>query len=67
MNVLDFNGHRLPMISFPGNPVSTLISYVLMLRPYLRAGGPYGTPQRWPRAWRLSKMPRAACSSLINR
>ena len=44
VNVLDFNGHRLPMISFPGNPVSTLISYVLMLRPYLRAGGPYGTP-----------------------
>ena len=42
VNVLDFKGHRVPMISFPGNPVSTLISYALILRPYLRAGGPYG-------------------------
>ena len=44
VNVLDFKGHRVPMISFPGNPVSTLISYALILRPYLRAGGPYGVP-----------------------
>ena len=32
------------MISFPGNPVSTLISYALILRPYLRAGGPPAYP-----------------------
>lgn len=44
VNVLAFKGHRVPMISFPGNPVSTLISYALILRPYLRAGGPYGVP-----------------------
>ena len=30
VNVLDFKGHRVPMISFPGNPVSTLISYALI-------------------------------------
>lgn len=44
VSVLDFSGHRVPVLSFPGNPVSTLISYVLMLRPFLRAGGPYGVP-----------------------
>ncbi len=67
VNVLDFNGHRLPMISFPGNPVSTLISYVLMLRPTCVRAVPTALRTRWPRAWRLSKMPRVVCSSLINR
>lgn len=44
VSVLGFSGHRVPIISFPGNPVSTLISYILMLRPFFRAGGPYGVP-----------------------
>ncbi len=32
-----FEGRRIPVVAFPGNPVSALVSFEIFLRPVLRA------------------------------
>ncbi|PRW63563.1 molybdopterin molybdenumtransferase [Actinopolyspora mortivallis] len=45
-------GHRIPVITLPGNPVSSIVSFEVFVRPALRqAGGHHRThrPFRWAR------------------
>lgn len=40
------SGLRLPVLAFPGNPVSALISFEVFLRPVLRAAAGFRSPHR---------------------
>ncbi|MGX9293377.1 gephyrin-like molybdotransferase Glp [Tsukamurella paurometabola] len=47
------DGARVPFVTFPGNPVSALVSFEVFLRPALRAA--MGLPDRSRRAARLAE------------
>ncbi|MCS3778766.1 molybdopterin molybdotransferase MoeA [Tsukamurella ocularis] len=50
---VDLGGARVPFVTFPGNPVSALVSFEVFLRPALRAV--LGLPDRPRRAARLAE------------
>ncbi|KXP10132.1 gephyrin-like molybdotransferase Glp [Tsukamurella pseudospumae] len=50
---VDLGGARVPFVTFPGNPVSALVSFEVFLRPALRAA--MGLPDRPRRSARLAE------------
>ena len=50
---VDLGGARVPFVTFPGNPVSALVSFEVFLRPALRAA--MGLPDRPRRVARLAE------------
>lgn len=50
---VDLGGVRVPFVTFPGNPVSALVSFEVFLRPALRAA--LGLPDRARRVARLAE------------
>ncbi|PPF68339.1 molybdopterin molybdenumtransferase MoeA [Clavibacter michiganensis] len=46
LGTADLGGARVPVVAFPGNPVSALVSFELFLRPVLRALAGHPRPDR---------------------
>ncbi|WP_316290357.1 molybdopterin molybdotransferase MoeA [Clavibacter michiganensis] len=46
LGTAEAGGARIPVVAFPGNPVSALVSFVLFLRPVLRALAGHPRPDR---------------------
>lgn len=46
LGTADLGGARIPVVAFPGNPVSALVSFELFLRPVLRAVAGHAHPER---------------------
>jgi molybdopterin molybdotransferase len=51
----DLGGARIPVVAFPGNPVSALVSFELLLRPVLRALAGHPHPERASRTAPLAE------------
>ncbi|CAQ02571.1 molybdopterin molybdotransferase MoeA [Clavibacter sepedonicus] len=46
LGTAEIGGQRIPVVAFPGNPVSALVSFELFLRPVLRALAGHQRPDR---------------------
>ena len=46
LGTAEVGGARIPVVAFPGNPVSALVSFELFLRPVLRGIGGHAHPDR---------------------
>jgi molybdopterin molybdotransferase len=55
LGTADPGGTRIPVVAFPGNPVSALVSFELFLRPVLRAIAGHPRPDRASRELPLAE------------